>query len=275
MVDCPTVTFVILHNRDARRLNHIRPGVRSLAHEIGGKVHEIYQQPEIVPNTYAMTWRWVMFNRILGRRWAKYLGGRKIPGFGKFLVDLCINDTARIFKRKKGSPGLREYTARKMILTPKHIAAWHRFHSDSDYLVVLEDDAVFKKDTARRFVETVVMIDRQFHGKEVYADLAGGLDLAVIGVEHLMDHANGSYLHFSKPVTNTTCCYLLSAKTAKRFSDHLHERPKLRILSSDWLINYLFLDSEKSQTAIECIHIQPPVFNHGSFTGEYSSSLDC
>lgn len=74
-----------------------------------------------------------------------------------------------------------------------------------------------------------------------------------------------------KPVTNTTCAYLISRELITKFNAILTTKPWLRLIAIDWMINSLFISMGKDVSRVVCMHADPTVVNHGSKTGEYSS----
>lgn len=162
-----------------------------------------------------------------------------------------------------------------MVLTDKHIRAWATFlDTDADFLLCFEDDAVFKDDSVQRLAGLLDRLVRKNpHGSHlVYVDLAGGLSREALRVDELQTGKDDSFRYYRKPVTNTTCVYLMSRSLVSVFHEMLTRRPWLRVIGIDWMINALFMLMEKANLQCECMHADPTIFRHGSVTGEYMSS---
>ena len=150
-------------------------------------------------------------------------------------------------------------------VTTKHIRAWRDFLESTDAeLLVLESDAGLTGDTTAAIGKLVTssMTDPR------YVNLAGGLDIHDLGIDHLIGNVwsvDASLTEFHRPVTNTSCAYLINRPMAQLVIDHLHQAPADAELGIDWLFNATFLASQG--TRIQCLHARPPVIIHGSLHG--------
>ena len=62
-----------------------------------------------------------------------------------------------------------------MALTDKHIRACFQFlDSGADYLIVFEDDTLFKDDSTLRVKELFNKLSKNYLNKSSYVDLGGG-----------------------------------------------------------------------------------------------------
>jgi hypothetical protein len=155
-------------------------------------------------------------------------------------------------------------------LTSKHIRAWEAFiDSDAEFLVVMEDDVVFKEDSVHRFNDLVcgnLVSNLNTNKKLIYFDLAGGFDLNQLHLSKVM-HVKGQIIEFLHPATNTTCSYLISRDLANYFLNQIYRNANLRYITIDWLINLLFLKIKNKN--VFCLHFNPSIFIHGSSSGFY------
>jgi len=151
------------------------------------------------------------------------------------------------------------------VVTAKHIRAWRDFLASTDAeLLVLESDAGLTDDTTAAIgrLTTSPATDPR------YVNLAGGLDIHDLGIDHLIGNAwpvDASLMEFHRPVTNTSCAYLINRPMAQLLIDHLHQAPADAELGIDWLFNATFLANQG--TRIQCLHARPPVIIHGSLHG--------
>jgi GR25 family glycosyltransferase involved in LPS biosynthesis len=158
-----------------------------------------------------------------------------------------------------------------MAVTDKHIRAWATFlDTNADFLILFEADLVFKDDSNQRLENLLDKLVREKSDRLLYVDLAGGCSTEALKIGKLQIGKDATFLHYSKPVTNTACAYLLSRSLASTFFKVLIRRPWFRIIGVDWMMNALFMRMEKeAANFVVCMHAEPTIFKHGSTTGEY------
>lgn len=259
------VSIAIINNQDRQRLAHILPASRALADSVGATLFEVYEQPAVTPHSiflalYRQAIRWR-----IGRDWERHLGIARTP-FIRSVIDHAIRTIGRMNRRFCRS------SAVEMIIASKHVRAWESFIAGGgDYLVVLEDDAVFQADTADRFCAMLDTLAGRDMSRLLYVDLAGGFSVDELGVSSLIDGKRDGFIHFRRPVTNSGGGYLISRATAQRFCLMLASRPWFRPAAIDWLINGLMIRALAEGSRFDCWHSSPPMFRHGSITGSYRS----
>ena len=161
--------------------------------------------------------------------------------------------------------------SREIFLTNKHIdCIFNAFCKDSDFLLVFEDDAVFLNDSIDKIVNFINSANFDY---PAYIDLAGGVSEVNLMVDKLITNTDSLFKYFSKPVTNTLCCYLMNKEQIKVFCDFLIKFPNLRYFNADWMFNKIFILQDKYNIKSVCLHSDPPFLNHGSVTGEFNSLI--
>ena len=156
-------------------------------------------------------------------------------------------------------------------VTGKHIVAWRRFRdSDLGELLVLESDAV-ATDRSREMISELL---NRPADQPRYVNLAGGLEPQAIGITHLRIHQAketndpNDIVRYRKPVTNTSCAYLVNRTFTELALEHLDREPEDAELGIDWLFNAIFMGQEaRNGPMIECLHAEPPAIVHGSTQG--------
>lgn len=142
--------------------------------------------------------------------------------------------------------------------------------SSNDYLMVLEDDAVFEAGNNPVLDEALERAAGRPPGTYFYMDLAGGLSHRDLGVVELIGSRSEGMIEFTKPTTNTACAYLIDRPTAAKFLSMLDTKPWYRTLAIDWLLNMIMVDMTRHAERLACWHADPPVLGHGSFTGAFA-----
>jgi hypothetical protein len=266
----------LIHNNNQARNIYLQPQIDNLIKYFDSHVRdssiEISFQPELAPHSLIMAFmRDCLFMR-LGHNWRKY---RQIkPRF--FLIEavvFCKYIFLKYFIQSKDTKRTwGKHSFVEMALTDKHIRSWTRFlESGSDFMIVLEDDVVFKGDSLSRLNSLLNTKVEKYKNKPCYVDLAGGMELQVLMIDSLEDYRDTDYRYYKKPVTNTTCAYLISRELAIIFYKTLINKPWLRFIAIDWLLNALFILNEDQMSGGIFMHSDPTIFKHGSITGEYTS----
>lgn len=206
--------------------------------------------------------RWRREQAALELAWADYLGTRPSPiqaTLGKILFSLRLRTSSA---ERANAWRVRQV---EIAVADKHIRAWQQFvDSDEDELLVLESDAALT-DQAEPAIQALLT---HASDRPRYVNLAGGLNTDELGIARWESdrwQGDGRFMAFSKPVTNTSCAYVVNRAMAQVALDHLVAAPKDKSLGIDWVINSAFLAREKD--SIECLHALPPVLQHGSMVG--------
>ena len=152
-------------------------------------------------------------------------------------------------------------------VTDKHVQAWRTaIDGGFEYVMILEDDARFLRDSVQLIVQFIDWIRVQ--DGDVYIDLAGGLELEHIKGSAQVKQRIFGFSMFDRPLTNTACAYVLSRGLVGNLSSLIRRDPYLKLLPIDWCLNAAFLHIANS---IGFWHATPPVLGHGSFTGASKS----
>lgn len=262
--------IALIHNQDKGRLDHIRPAIQKLADRWAGEVIEIFEQPPVRPHSRLFTfWRalcfrraddmWRDYRQLKPKRWHS-----RVVSHAKLINKLALRT---VHKRNE-----RRASAIEMIVSGKHIEAWRRFAAQGgDFLLVFEDDAVFKPQSIEGFDRVRAWLEGRRPGGDFYMDIAGGLTQEDLQLSAIPQERLDGFIQFSKPVTNTACGYILSAHTAASFCAILDNRPWFRLLGIDWLINMLMVERLRMGSTFTCLHAVPPIVEHGSLTGAYAA----
>jgi GR25 family glycosyltransferase involved in LPS biosynthesis len=111
---------------------------------------------------------------------------------------------------------------------------------DSDFLVVLEDDATPTSFLDQKILSILLeLIDTKLHSY-LYVDLCHEFD-----VNEIVRNYNLNVDYQNRNVTkstffaNTTACYLMSRRTAEYLYSQFLVQPQIRLNSIDWVFTYL------------------------------------
>ena len=270
-----SVCLALIHNNNQLRNDYIRTKIEDLISNMDSHVLvkrlEVSYQSEIVPHSFVMAFMRDVIYQNLGCKWRKYrlLRSHKLLGAVNFLR---VSFVKYILNRNGAAIRWKRYSAIEVAVTDKHIRAWSHFlDSDSDYLIIFEDDVVFKDDSAFRLNELLNTLSKNYPNKACYADLGGGCKLADLMIDRLETSQDESYRYYKKPVTNTACAYLMSRELVAVFIATLTRKPWLRLVGVDWLMNSLFILCGERLLDSICMHADPTIFKHGTTTGEYVS----
>ena len=261
----------LIHNNEEMRLSYIKPHINKLVSDLKETMNvqflEISQQPDLEPVSLRLGFFRNLMYWKLNREWMSYKKTANKFFLYSFLVFIFNSIKTYAFNPNISKKWLKS-CAIEMIVTDKHIRAFaNALENKADYLLVFEDDAVFKDDSINKLLDLLKELDTD--KKPTYIDLAGGCDFDDLGIDKIESKRNEKFRYYSKPVTNTACCYLVNQKQLEQFNYFLTRKPTLRYIGIDWLLNKLFILQSKKNILSNCRHSDPPIFSHGSVTGEF------
>ena len=258
----PSICVALVHNNDQGRNSIIEPNIEDLCEFLGNtravEAIEASYQPDITPLSPELTLERKRMLQQVRRDWATY----------REQDSETYDDPTWITSAEQ------RLGAIEMMLSDKHIRLWSRFlDSSCDFLLCFEDDAIFLHSSEQRLADVLKRASADGAGANLYADLAGGFGLPSLGLERLFDRKEKDFVYFKKPVTNTTCSYLLNRPMVRDFAEILAYQPALRCLPADWLINKLLVEIERLGRRTVCFHMEPTVFEHGTAKGVWPSTI--
>jgi hypothetical protein len=261
------IKICLLHNNEKDRLNYIRPKIDSLVSEISKKhlvsFDEISEQNEKDINIFELISRDI-FSFKLQRKYKKYIHKNNKLFMYDFLVFIFRLFKQLIFNTKKYR-GKRKI---EMIVSEKHVQAYLKsIEYDADFLIIFENDAIFKENSIKKILET---FDLELN-LGAFIDLAGGYSFGELNYQKILSKTENGFLYFSKPVTNTACAYILNKKQIQTLIMYILKYKNIRQQSIDWLLNAVFIRQTQDKIDVQCLHSDPSILNHGSFTGEFNS----
>lgn len=265
------IVIALIHNNNKKRNDYLYPMLDKLKKILSKKckveVIKISDQPEICPRNTFITIIRKCFLWKINREWSSYREIKPRPYF--IDIPILMLRCIRVYLQRTSEN--RRFDI-DISVTYKHTRVWDIFlEKEADILICFEDDVVFKKDSISRMESLLPEIEK-LRNKPVYLDLAGGLDNSFIRTEKLLIKTYKDRKYYKKPVTNTSCGYLINRKAGVEFKSVLIKFPWYRCLPIDWLVNKIFI-STVSKHRYFCFHTEPTVFNHGSLMGNYSSWL--
>jgi hypothetical protein len=270
---------LIHHEVPERAINRER-----LRHLIAGldlRLIEIIDQPEIHVEQLDMCFRFTIFRRQLLQSVSDAVfqcfskRDSFLTAIRRFLAEL--RRSFQWFFTASSDVVLSAYRAAliESVLVDKHVSAWAKaVDLNSDWLLVLEDDALIDEETEGRlrhfFVHELDSVRRNIL---VYCDLAGGYDPRLLLPK---DVSLGPYMGswtLSHVRTNTICSYLVSRPLLSCWLTMIRRYPLLRQLPADHLINVASILSNRCRAACICLHWPKPFFRHGSFLDGFTSTV--
>lgn len=271
-----TLVIALIHNNNVQRNAYVRPQLENMVDALGGVVAcekiEASFQPEIKPHSISMAFLRDVIYSNLYREWCRYRLLTPLNLLWGFLSFLKRSFIKYIVEYKSIGAPWQKNSAIEVMVTEKHVRAWGRFlDSGADFIIIFEDDAVFKEDSVQRIKELLGLVTQRNLDARVYVDLAGGCKLEELNIDNLESSHDAFFKFYSKPVTNTACAYLMSRELVVDFYSILTRRPWLRLIGIDWMMNSLFIQMESDGKECFCMHAVPTIFKHGTTTGEYVS----
>lgn len=267
-----SVCLALIHNNNAGRNSYIRPFLNALRTRLLERFAiieaEVSNQPEIKAHRLPMALLRDSIYQLLIRQWCRYRLIR--PQFFLFHAPRFLLKS--ISKYSRGQEIWKKNSSIEMVITDKHIRVWTAFlETSGDFLICFEDDAVFKDDSIQRVGDLLETLFERNSESLIYIDLAGGCQLEELQIGRIEKSREFCFRHYSKPVTNTACVYLMSRPLVAAFHEMIIRNPWFRLIGIDWMMNKLFIELVKDGVKCDCIHADPTIFRHGTTTGEYVS----
>lgn len=265
-----SIAIALVHNNDVNRSNYLLPLMAELEEKIGRK-YKYFRfnsgfQPKLNGDTFWMSFlaRYFLANTQI--KWNSYIQLNFIRQFIESIKIFSLMICKFSFNNKEE----RKYTEIERYIAEKHIKSWSFFlESNANYLIVFEDDVIFKKNSIDKTLKTLDKVESCGNHLPLYIDLAGGFSDEDIGIKNLIIQNQNGYSYFSRPATNTVCGYLINRSFAKILIKYINLDPKLLFLPIDWCINNIFIDLDKRSEIITCFHASPTIYIHGSMNRYY------
>jgi hypothetical protein len=208
------------------------------------------------------------------RRWRQFRESESVLQNLKSAIYHTLDLVKAKFSRSYRSSAIRIRQIEKA-LTHKHLEAWVKFRSSKfDFLLVLEADATWIDSQKSYLARTIGSLSQEH---PLYLNIAGGLDDGALQVDKLITHRDFTQdqevRSFRKPVTNTSCAYIMNRLLVDLLLEEASEpcNQTLKPLGIDWLTNALFMKISDKGENIICQHFYPPLLIHGSISGSFTS----
>lgn len=267
------VAIAVVHNKNSARNGYLFPHLDQLSDALANTCTvtrlEAWAQPEVVPHRKWMALCRDVVSTRLQREWARYCL-RNVESSWQAMRTVIKNTRKKLFLGGDQAKRWVHNSHIETIVTDKHIRLWQQFlDTDRRYLLVFEDDAVFKEGSVAGVLSLCARLDNQEPSRSVYVDLAGGCAVDDLAIDKLLAEQDEHFRRYRKPVTNTACVYMINRATVELFVACLIRRPWWRLISVDWLMNQLFTLRNFQDDQALCLHADPAIFQHGSTTGHY------
>lgn len=276
------ITLALIHNNDEFRNSRMGDVLMSLRSEgrAGSEFVVVSQgwQPARLRILLRHRIQHLAANAGFEARWKWYTRTSGVSGaivsIGRSLIAFSTSVVESLFFWRTGTSS----AAKTVQLTRKHNAAWSQFlESDSDFLLVLEDDALLLDGWKARWVQAQKLLFSFKSPGKLFISLGRGFGFDQLGTLHLSRSIEGvgGFVEMSKPFANTACAYLINRELAEALVTYSSSWPNRMLLNADFLLNDLMSrqTSSSEQSKLTCLHATNPVFDNASLAGEYSSSL--
>lgn len=263
----------LVHNRNNERNQYLFPEVATLIATLSSTRPvirlEASEQPPVEPHGLWMALARDYAYFAQDRAWSRYRG-LKIKSGVRALRVFIKNSLKKYAPPREAAKRWMRNSHIETIVSDKHIRVWQQFlESGLSYLLVFEDDVVFRETSARSLRELLERLDQLPAQQQVYVDLAGGCRLEDLAISKLESGRDERFRYYIRPTTNTACAYLINRELTGLFMRTLIRRPWVRLMGVDWMMNKLFMLNKPADGQIFCAHADPTMFKHGSTTGDY------
>lgn len=267
----PKIYVTLIHNHVDSRLQAVRPEVNKVVKSLRGRFTtefaEIAWQPSSLPTNAFREW----FAQALLLRYETLFPLYVARAADRRSLRNTLLLVSKLFVHALRAFGRELSLATEYFLSEKHVRAWQKsVYNEEAFCLVLEDD-----------VRSVSNSDFQ----PVWDFLAAVPSQERVGIFlSIPFRVRGSGVRFdegsrcdfghsvSPAVANSSAAYVLSPALAKDMSIAVIDRPWLRFLPADLMINEVFRIIQ-GQTALTVYHVDRELFQNGSLTGATPSLL--
>jgi hypothetical protein len=199
--------------------------------------------------------------RILSNFFASRIG--KISYLIKIYVVSIFSRNRNKLRRGK------KYSWKQLNLTGKHVFIWQDFlETDSEFLLVFEDDVLGDLESDRRLAEIIQQIST-INDRPIFVNLIHEFDLRSKSIK--TDILNlPSYFYNTEVFANTTGAYIVNREMAGYLFEAILTNPNLRVVGADWLIGLLGMKFKDNARSL-CLNVLPGVFYNQSLSTNTSS----
>lgn len=264
------ILVALIHNNEKERVFYMREELKKLSDYLNKNYQHEYNEYSFQPEKKEIDFLIALQKTIdlwkLNRDWNEYKG-KKNKNIVLDSINLIhkITKLIFIFLKKKYF-----HLAIDLYVTNKHINALCDFiESHNDFLIVLEDDVVFKEGA----FEKIFFIFEKHKDESLpfYITLGGGVNQEELGYKDFIIKKEEGFEIYKKILGNTACAYVINKKQAQIFMSYVIKNPKTRYLPIDWLYNKIFIWQFKNLPNFFCAQAIPNIIHEGSATGERKS----
>jgi hypothetical protein len=278
-----TLDVTLIHNNNPERVDAMRVVLETLKTSAPKGLtirfaDEVSWQPERLTTLFLERVQWAcanaatqyLFFRARSRPTAFSLMKSLVSATGSLLIYL-LREIRDAFSK-------RHFSSRHRQVSRKHSVAWDQFvnSSSSEWLLVLEDDALFTKTGSDGLWEILQEAGQWTSHAPSFILASEGLDLNDLKLTDEDFLAVSPRLNATRfPFTNTAAAYLVNRSMATHLVKTLRMKPGLAYNTIDFLINNLMLRIyfNPSSSQIFCHHANNPPFQNASIGGRYSSLI--
>ena len=270
----------LVHNNDTMRNAAMQETVevvrRSLSVSDSCDVVSEYWQPKHLPMGFSDRVKKFLANTGAHFKILSFVAGGHLPTLiGNWLHASVVTLSSAFREVIKGLRKNLE-PARTLQLSIKHFLLWRQFvQSSSDYLLVLEDDAIIFKDRIKDLSRLWSSLDANYSAAE-FIMVGAGYSFAELGAEKAISETSEIGIQkATRPFANTASAYVINRETAKFFATSVSLQPKRLNVNADFLISQLLREIHDSDptVGVRCLHFVPPIFDNASLFGRYKSSV--
>ena len=137
---------------------------------------------------------------------------------------------------------------KELVLTDKHLRALAEFlEGNSNFLIVLEDDAILKENCQLSEVVNLLKICKKYQDVNLYIDLCHHFSATqTASYFNLPEYELVGSFYTGTLHSNTTAAYLINRQMAEFLLKQVLHSPVLRRIGVDWLFTFLIQQQDSS-----------------------------
>jgi hypothetical protein len=254
----PLIQVCIISNGNESRLRTARGAIEQFTGEGGGGRFDL-RVVEWQPEFFAPP-RWARLVRSL----QSLTSSLKLHRSPLVTAKLWLGHIVGLFGALSGPRSRNSKRAfAELALTEKHIRCLTGFlESESDYLMVLEDDVSCAADSNLDYQALLSTLEH-LKDKACFLSLSKAFTLKELGLQNRVREYNEYFIDVPKSMTNTAAAYIVTKGFAEKAMRIILLENSLRRLPADWMLTSIMTRA----TSMVCLHAKKGPFVNGSLLG--------
>ena len=205
------ICFAIAHNKNEVRNNYLFKQLKICQDNLINieiRIIDSFQQPKVKNYNSLHSLIRDMLIWKTSREWTRYRLYPPQPLLSS--IKKFLKDSIKIYISEHNSNqtnGHKRDACIYQFINDKHISLWKKFlQTDSDFIIIFEDDVIFKNDSIEKLNILINQISKNNYQQPLYIDLAGGCFIEALQIDRLLESKSDTLLYYKKTYHEYSLC---------------------------------------------------------------------